>query len=233
MKMTSWFMTPARHKKSPKLFFLLSPYLSGRSLNHREPQSRLKITLKLGLNLSAFLIAVNLTRRFLIPLTYWKIVLFSPSILFLTETLGAFGQLVFHRKRRPIVAIHHRPLMASSLSSFWGRRWNVWVQDWLRDLNRSFRKSPLAIRILVTFIFSGLFHEIMFNLPYWIYYQQSFFGTMMLYFFIQGLGLWIGKVYMQKASPFWQRIYLWLVVLLPAPIFINVPLLHFLGLDHA
>ncbi|HXH76427.1 MAG TPA: MBOAT family protein [Bacteriovoracaceae bacterium] len=165
-------------------------------------------------------------------MNYAKTLLLSPVIYFFTEAGGAMGQLLFSPSKHKAFPIHFHPLTASSLSQFWGHDWNIWVQDWLRDVAIKFGHGSTIKRILVTFAVSGLFHEIMVNLPYWLVYKKSYFGTMMLYFIIQSGALWVDKKFIRQYHPYIQRTYMWMALVLPSPLFINVPFLTFLGIKN-
>lgn len=209
--------------------FITTPYLSVRSLYYHPPRdSLILIRFITFLFLTAFCIA--LARHFLSPLNHYEIIIFSPALYFFTEALGGFGQTLFFS--RNTFPIHRRPLGAISLSNFWGRRWNVWVQDWLRDVTDRMDKRKHYKRMILVFFLSGLFHELMVNLPYWITYKKSYFGTMLAYFLIQAVALWVDKKFLSKGPAILRRIYLWCVIILPSPLFINVPLLKFFGLSH-
>lgn len=228
MKLVSWKLTSHQSNITLK-DFLRSPYVSLRSLKH-YPRSNRKLLPKLLLFASLTALSVFLAKYFLGDLDYWEILLVSPAIYFFTETMGAAGQLLFPFKNS--WPIHANPLKSKNLGNFWGRRWNLWVQDWLRDITNAFKSSGRSKTILVAFLFSGIFHELMCNLPYWIVYRKSYFGTMLAYFLIQGLALWIDKKYIKIRSTFLKRCYCWCAVVIPSPLFINVPLLTFLGLKH-
>ncbi|MBA2405268.1 MAG: hypothetical protein H0V66_10895 [Bdellovibrionales bacterium] len=150
-------------------------------------------------------------------------------IYLFTEFLGGLGQLLFYFSAKAVPPIHNHPLTSKSLGEFWGKRWNFWVRDWLRDVSQVHRKH-LIKKLGITFLVSGMFHELMVNLPHFLFYRQSFFGNMTLYFIIQGLGLWVEKKWLQKAPSALRLIYLWTIVLVPSPIFINQPLLIFFGI---
>lgn len=169
-----------------------------------------------------------MVKFFLSPVGYLDRILLGLGIYFFTEALGSFGQGLFLLRSSPVFPIHHRPLSAPSLSQFWGRRWNLWVQDWISDLGRGFHRRP-RMKILVSFLGSGLFHEAMVNLPHWISTGENYFGTMLAYFLIQGGGLYVDKRWVSGLSPLFRRLYGLLVVTLPAPLFINVPVLRFFG----
>lgn len=225
MKMTSWFLCTDRKYRLRD--FARAPYLALRSLNYGHGKDS-TVVIKFLLFTTLTVVWIVLFRKFLSPLTYFEVLLFSPAIYFFTETMGTIGQLIFfHRKNYPI---HRNPLKATSLSNFWGRDWNVWVQDWLREVTQSIGGRKHHKRIIVVFFVSGLFHELMCNLPYWLVYGKSYFGTMTAYFLIEALALWIDKKMISQLHPVYRRIYLWLAVILPSPLFINVPLMTFFGI---
>ena len=231
MKLVSWSATPASSRMPLKELFL-HPYLSLRTLRHTNlspPSSSFKRLCIFGTLLICWL---YLSYTYLLPLNYWKTLLIAPAVYFLTEAMGATGEVFYLWSRPEKFQIHNFPLTSKSLSHFWGRRWNRWVQDWLKDLSRCFIQSTPLQRIIITFIISGLFHEIMINLPYWIIFKKSYFGTMMAYFLIQAVGIWLDKSYLKRQHSYIRRIFLWIMVVGPSPLFINRPLLTFLGLNH-
>lgn len=230
MKGISWLATPVQRRGSLKRFFS-TPYISLRTLRRRNSARSLSLPSHLIYWIFLLVFSLILSRELLLPLNYGKILIFSPTIYFLTEALGAVGQFLFSWSQECTHPIHSRPLWSHSLSEFWGRRWNLWVQDWLKDLNRLFYHLTPSKRIVITFAVSGLFHEIMINFPYWLLYGISYFGTMMLYFLIQALALWIDKHFLKGQHFHIRRAFLWLMIITPSPLFINVPLLTFLGLN--
>jgi hypothetical protein len=228
MKCVSWWLN-ASSLQSTRWQFILSPYLSYRSLSH-FPSPLLQVVVRFVFFSLLTALALMLSLEFLASLSFWEIILISPTIYFFTEAAGALGQLMF--AFYPTLPIHRSPLKALSLSHFWGRDWNVWVQDWLRDVTQYTARGRRGHRIIYVFLISGFFHELMTNLPFWLMYRRSYFGTMMAYFLIQAVALWIDKKFISSWPQWGRRIYLWAAVILPSPLFINVPLLTFLGLRH-
>lgn len=233
MKLISWWLTSKRFQidRMPlKDFLIKTPFVSLRSFENTYAQSKSLLLIKLLLSIVLSALCLSLAQLFLVPLNYFETLLIAPVIYFLIEVLGALAQTLFIWSPLPTHPIHQNPLLSQSLGQFWGRDWNGWVQDWLRDVGQGLRGRDRLYKIIMTFIVSGLFHEIMCNLPYWLIYRQSYFGTMMLYFILQAFGLLIEKKFLKHASPHARRFWLWFVVIGPSPLFINVPLLHFLGL---
>jgi hypothetical protein len=82
--------------------------------------------------------------------------------------------------------IMQAPLSASSLSDFWGRRWNLGF----RQLTYRMVFQPAKVRfgttpaLLLSFLASGLIHELVISLP-----AREGYGLPTLYFGLQGLGV--------------------------------------------
>lgn len=225
MKTTSWYMNREDRSLRAKDFWL-SPYFSIRSTLYHPKNDRSLVPRVLAFSFLT-IATVTLGLEYLPSPNTFQVMLLSPVIYFFTEALGGLGQILFFKA--PSFPIHRSPYLATSLSNFWGRDWNVWIQDWLRDISRANGKARRSKRILIVFFISGLFHEAMVNLPYWILYGKSYFGSMLAYFCIQALALWIDKKFVSKAPRSLRRIYMWAAIVLPSPLFVNVPLLTFFG----
>jgi alginate O-acetyltransferase complex protein AlgI len=82
--------------------------------------------------------------------------------------------------------IMNAPLRSTSISEFWGRRWNAAFND--LALRLVFRRAvrPLGIvgATLFAFLLSGLVHELVISLP-----AGAGFGLPSGYFLLQGLGV--------------------------------------------
>lgn len=91
----------------------------------------------------------------------------------------------------------NRPLASTSLSEFWGRRWNTAF----RDLTHRFLFRPCASRfgprwgIVAGFLFSGAIHDLVISVP-----SRGGYGRPTVFFAIQGLAMVIER------SPFGRRI---------------------------
>ena len=211
-------------------FFFLTPFLSARSIKHATIPLNGKVVMKFSFFGMALVVGSLLAHQ-----TTWSgpsVIMLSPLVYFMTEVIGAFGQLAFSFRGSYVFPLHQHPLLSESLGDFWGKRWNRWARDWVRDVSQNTKKEALPLQIGVSFFFSGLFHEVMFNLPLWLYSKENYFGTMMVYFLIQGMGLVIEKKYLRHLSSFWRRLYLWLVVILPSPLFLCGSFLKLLGISY-
>ena len=88
------------------------------------------------------------------------------------------------------------PLLSTTLSEFWSKRWNIAFSEMIsvtiyRPLKNKF--GPAAI-IIISFIFSGLLHEIAISLP-----VGKGFGLPMLYFIIQAIAILLENFFKGKA----------------------------------
>lgn len=231
MKITGWVIYDKNLRPNLAKFIFTTPLLSARAYvkTNCKRTPLFYISLKLILSFIFLICITFISKHFLNPLSYFELVLISPMIYLFTEVLGGLGQLIFYPAPHGIASIHKNPLQSKTLGEFWGKRWNFWVRDWLIDISQPHKKVLLK-KLGSTFIVSGLFHELMVNLPHFIYYRESFFGNMTLYFIIQALGLWIEKKWMHQMPKLIGRLFVWSVVILPAPIFINRPLLIFFGI---
>lgn len=88
---------------------------------------------------------------------------------------------------RPLM---NRPLMSTSLSEFWGRRWNTAF----RDLTHRFLFRPFTswfgprLGLLAGFVFSGAVHDLVISVP-----AHGGYGGPTIFFAIQGAGILIER----------------------------------------
>jgi alginate O-acetyltransferase complex protein AlgI len=82
--------------------------------------------------------------------------------------------------------IMNRPLRSTSVSEFWGRRWNAAFNDLaVRLIFRPVaRRTTVFAATLIAFAASGLIHELVISLP-----AGAGFGLPTAYFLVQGLGV--------------------------------------------
>ena len=119
---------------------------------------------------------------------------------------------------RPVTPIMNRPILASSVSEFWGKRWNLAFRDYAHVtlFMPLARRWGAAIGSMAGFAFSGVIHELAISVP-----ARAGYGWPMLYFLIQGLGVlserWVAKLGWWKASSIANRIWAIAVVALPVP----------------
>lgn len=115
---------------------------------------------------------------------------------------------------RPIMDV---PVAAASLSELWGRRWNLAFHLLARDPVAAVvrRKFGGIAAVLLTFLVSGLIHDLVISVP-----AGGGYGLPTAYFLVQGIALLlerspIGSRLGLRRGP-WARIYILTVAGLPA-----------------
>ena len=142
---------------------------------------------------------------------------------------GVLTQLMFLPLGKLLPALHRNPMASAGVAEFWGSRWNIWIGDWYKQaIFRPLRRSPL-LASLATFLFSGVLHDLTINAPSFVLYGRNFFGPMTLYFLLQWLGIVLERKLLH-ARPWARRAWAWLVVVGPAPLFFNEPMLRIIFL---
>ena len=100
---------------------------------------------------------------------------------------GSFHLLALFWQRSGIDAqpLMRWPVLANSLSDFWGKRWNAGFRDLAFGLlfARLSGWMPPRIAALMIFLFSGLIHELVITFP-----AGGGYGLPTCYFLIQGIG---------------------------------------------
>jgi hypothetical protein len=163
----------------------------------------------------------------------WRGMLLSylavPCLFLMSEFLVAVETLFFLPGGLLLPALHRRPWAARSVADFWGNRWNLWFSDWFRYCIFSrLRRRPLFALFMV-FAISGLMHEWVTNLTLYYVTGRALFGSMMIYFLLQPVGILVERHFL-KGHPRWMTVFVWLVVVMPAPWVINEGLLRVLHL---
>src|SRR5262245_47420524 len=203
------------------------------------------VSVKRALPLSA---APRLIRRFLIDLSacicaywvYWDVLRrFQPPWVFLSyvgaimlwmvsEALGSVAPFLALPSGRLLPLPHgSAPPLAKSLSEFWGRRWNVWTSDWFRQMIFHPLQNRPVLALLLVFLASGVFHEWVINVPLYIVTGRKCFGSMILYFLLQALGILIERRTRNRGV---RILLVWLFVFGAAPLMVNEGLLRILHL---
>ena len=203
------------------------------------------LSVKQALPLSA---APRLISRFLVALvpcgfSYWLCRklwsdLRAPPILLcyagaiilwlVTEALGSLAPLLALPAGKFLPLPHGAsPPLARSLSDFWGRRWNVWMSGWFRQMIfRPLSHRP-ALALFAVFFASGVMHEGVINVPLYVVTGKNCFGTMMLYFLLQAVGILLERRTRRRGV---RRLLVWLFVFGAAPLMVNEGLLRILHL---
>lgn len=152
----------------------------------------------------------------------------APALILVSEGLVALATWLWIPSGRLLPTVHHRPWTAHSIGDFWGRRWNLWFSDWFRyAIFSRFKRTPIKA-LFITFTASGLIHEFVINLPLYLITGKILFGTMMIYFLLQPIGILLER--RLRHHPVAGRAFTWLIVFVPAPLVINEGLLEVLQL---
>ena len=82
------------------------------------------------------------------------------------------------------------PAVATSLSAFWGERWNRGFNELAHELifHKTFRRLGVAWAMLLVFLASGLIHDLVISVP-----AGTWFGLPTAYFVLQGIGVLIER----------------------------------------
>ncbi len=120
---------------------------------------------------------------------------------------------------RDVMPLMHAPLLAASVTEFWGRRWNHAFRDVAHEiLFRPVTKRFGALAgMWAVFIASGLVHEVVVSVP-----AGAGYGGPTLYFALQAAGMSV-----ERGCPIQQR-WIWrlralAVLLVPLPLLFHRP----------
>lgn len=206
-------------------FFLFSPVPSFRTWNKRSISNHGITPRSTGIILGEliFLVIYYQLPNFTVLRDFswvWQGYVAIIPFIVLVDLLGRCVRFLYWICGIGIPHINKNFFGAQDLIDFWSC-WNVWFSDFLEETCfRPFLRRPM-IGVLVAFTGSGFLHEYLVNLPlYWVY-EVKLYGTMLLYFLLQGIGIlvqrrWLDDFFMTK------RILTWLLILLPAPLVLNL-----------
>lgn len=115
---------------------------------------------------------------------------FAGLILFLHFGLFHLLALVWRLAGIGVQTIMHFPFRATSLSDFWGQRWNRAYRQisFVLFFRPATSRYGVVAGTLIAFLFSGLFHELVISFP-----AGAGYGGPTAYFLIQGAGLLIER----------------------------------------
>jgi len=134
---------------------------------------------------------------------------------------GVFTLLTaFWRSRgRDVQPLMSAPLLAASVTEFWGRRWNHGFRDLVHGavFKPAARRFGAKAAMMIVFVVSGLVHELVVTVP-----ARGGYGGPTLYFALQGLAVWV-ECGCPLRSPFLWRLRTFAFVLLPLPIAFPAP----------
>lgn len=152
-----------------------------------------------------------------------------PILLLMQGWLVALVTLLLLPGGLLLPALHHRPWAARSIAEFWGSRWNLWFSDWFRyAIFSRLRRRPMFALFLI-FSASGVMHEWVINVPLYCLTGRFLFGTMMIYFLLQAVGILCERHFL-KGHPRLRVAFVWLVVFAPSPLVLNEGMLRVLNL---
>lgn len=114
--------------------------------------------------------------------------------------------------------VFRAPLLSTSPREFWSKRWNRYISRFaLRHVALRLPRSwPAGFMIVAVFLTSGLFHE---YFVWGVTNGWSASGLMMLFFFLQGVVVWIGSRLALRVPAWvgWSATFGWMT--LTAPLF--------------
>jgi len=106
--------------------------------------------------------------------------------------------LVWRALGRDVSLIMNAPILSQSLSEFWGRRWNVAFRDFAHHsvFRPAARKWSATTATWISFVFSGLVHELAISVP-----AGGGYGLPFAYFLLQGAGVWLERLAARRGLP--------------------------------
>jgi hypothetical protein len=219
-------------KSSGDWGLFLSPFPTPASMKRALPLSARprifrRFLLALGVCVCAYWLYWHCLRAFGLPpilLSYLGAII----LWIVSEALGA-AAIFLAIPWGSLLPLPHgaSPPLAKSLSDFWGRRWNVWVSDWFRQIIFSPLQAHPVFALLLVFLVSGVLHEWVINVPLYIVTGKNCLGSMIVYFLLQALGILLERRTRNRRV---RRLLVWFFVFGTAPLIVNEGLLRILQL---
>jgi hypothetical protein len=225
LKLIALRVTDRSRPKCPRAFWIVPSPLSIRRLQPVKNPARpvlhlLGLCAAVTLGYAVFRILVSTLEVPALLRSY----LAAPFLLLLTETALALVRVIWLPSGLLFAPLHNRPWQARSVADFWGQRWNTYYSDWTRStIFQPLRRRPI-FALFLAFIFSGVLHELVINLPLYFVTGRMLFGTIMIYFALQAVGILIERKFKKQRD--WTTVWCWLIVFLPCPLIINEGLLR-------
>lgn len=184
-KQAPWWRVPAYTFLWPGMD--TRPWIARRNAGNRTPQTPV-IAALLKMLLGALLLWI-VAPHIAMPLARGWVGMIG--LIFLLH-FGSFHLLAIFWQGTgvPVVPIMQNPVGATTLTGFWGRRWN----RAFRDLVYPLLFHPLARRLRpqgalgITYLISGLAHELVISVP-----ARAGYGLPTLYFLLQAFGIGLEK----------------------------------------
>ena len=221
--------------RGQRVFFWLSPLLAVATLGRVQPADTRRVICLFGrvaCAVGCFLGAHWLLRRLAV---HAGLTGPGPALSYVAAPLlwlgtGAFADLVrplYLPFGRILPPVHDGVLGTRSLADFWGRRWNLWMSDWFRQVILGLCRRRPGLAVFAVFLWSGLIHEYVVNFGLWLVHGRNQFGSMLIYFGLQAGGLEFERAWLENHA--WlRRIFAWVIVIGPVPLFLNEGLLRVL-----
>ncbi len=216
--------------------YLLSPYFAISTLQTDKPQFNQNYLYYSFRTLFFFATTIylhNIINQMNVDSYSFGYLLIALYIYFLLETIGANLQIIFLLFSEKLYqSIHNSPLLSKNVTEFWSTRWNKWVRDWLTSCSSAFISKfniSKIYRMPLSLTLSGIFHEVIINLPIYLFYQENHFGNMLVFFQAQIIFLIIDRKI--KTMPVLRYLLFITCIVLFSKVFINRSLLLILGFE--
>ena len=119
--------------------------------------------------------------------------------------------------RRPVKPIMNSPLLATSVSDFWSKRWNLAFRDYAHVVVFAPMSRAIGGRgaVIAGFLFSGFVHDLAISVP-----AGGGYGWPTLYFLIQAIGLLVERKLQKAGWPISQGLigHCWTILWVVGPV---------------